>query len=374
MSKRANGEGSTRRLRNGRWEARWWGRDGRRHSRTARTQSEAARILRDEIRRREDGLPAVPRSLAVETFLTRDYLEARRHEIRPSTWTRAEELVRLHITPAIGRVKLANLTPGHVQRLIADRLTAGYSPRTVQQIHGLLRHALKRAQRWGLVGQKVAALVDPPRIPRRRMSFLDEDQVRRFLAAVDEDRLRALYVLAITTGMRQGELFGLRWADVDLPNRRLSVRGTLTGNDRDGPVITETKTGRNRQILLTDLGTDALQRHRVNQLEERLRAGSEWVDHDLVFTNELGRPLHVSNLTTRSFRRALERAGLPQIRFHDLRHTAATLMLGRGVHPKVVSEMLGHAQISITLDLYSHVTPTMQATAVEALDDVLAST
>ncbi len=202
------------------------------------------------------------------------------------------------------------------------------------------------------------------------MRILDTEQVRRFLQALVGDRLEALYILAITTGARQGELFALRWCDVDLENQRIAIRGTLTRGP-GGPVVTETKTGRGRQVLLTGSSVTALQQHRVRQLEERLRAGSEWTDGDFVFTNEVGGPLHTSNVTTRSFRPALKRAGLPTIRFHDLRHSTASLLMAQGVHPKVVSERLGHSQISITLDLYSHVTPTMQAVAVTAIEEAL---
>ncbi len=199
---------------------------------------------------------------------------------------------------------------------------------------------------------------------------LDKPTLVPFDVSLVGDRLRPLYVLAVTTGMRLGELLALRWANVDLPNHRLSIRGTLTRGE-DGLAVTETKSGRARVVLLTAAAVDALHPHRTAQAAERLRAGTAWSDLDFVFTNELGRPLDPSNVRLRSFRPAVERAGLPRIRFHDLRHTAATLMLGEGVHPKVVSEMLGHAQIGITLDLYSHVTPTMQEAAVQALEALL---
>jgi Phage integrase family len=158
--------------------------------------------------------------------------------------------------------------------------------------------------------------------------------------------------------------------NVDFSTCRVSIRGTLTRRDQE-LIVTEPKSGRARVVLLTPIAVAALNQHRVIQAGRRRRAGSSWADLDFVFTNELGRPLDASNVRLRSFRPALERAGLPRIRFHDLRHTAATLMLGQGVHPKVVSEMLGHSQIGITLDLYSHVTPTMQESAVQALEALL---
>jgi integrase len=175
------------------------------------------------------------------------------------------------------------------------------------------------------------------------------------------DRLEALYILALTTGMREGELFGLRWADVNLANGAL-------------PLVKRLKTRSSRQqVLLVSVAVDALGRHLARQREERLLLGLAWDDHGLVFTNTVGKPLHPTNFLQRSFYPLLERAGLPRIRFHDLRHSAATLLLGLGIHPKIVSEMLGHSQIAITLDLYSHVTATMQQEAVRAFEGLLGS-
>jgi integrase len=180
-----------------------------------------------------------------------------------------------------------------------------------------------------------------------------------------------LYVVALTAGLRLGELLALRWRDVDLQAGMLQVRGTLqrAGSDL---VVAEPKTAHSRrQVALATTAVEALRRHRVTQAEERLRLGAAWQDLDLVFSSEAGGYIDESRLRRNSFWPLLERAGLPRIRFHDLRHTAATLMLRRGVHPKIVAEMLGHAQVSVTLDLYSHVTPTMQREAAEAMDALL---
>jgi integrase len=293
-----------------------------------------------------------------------------RHEIRRSTWVSYEGFTRLHIIPHLGRIPLAKLAPQHVQRFYASRLDDGLAPATVAHLHAFLHRALGQAHRWGLVPQNVAALVNPPRIPKREMRTLNPREVRRFLEVVQGDRLEALYVLAMTTGMRLGELLALRWSDVELSTCRVSVRGTLTRGEQ-GLIVTEPKTGRGRVVLVASTAVAALRQHLATQSDERRRAGPLWAGLDFVFTNELGRPLDPSNVRLRSFRPALERAGLPRIRLHDLRHTAATLMLGEGIHPKVVSEMLGHSQIGITLDLYSHVTPPMQQVAVDAIERVL---
>ncbi len=204
--------------------------------------------------------------------------------------------------------------------------------------------------------RNVSELVTPPRKARFDFRVLSADQARAFLQAVKGDRLEALYVLVIATGMREGELFGLRWADVNLRRGSLHLVKRLKAESS------------RRQVLLPRIAVEALALHRGRQAGERQSAGSEWEDNDLVFPNAVGRPLHQSNFLYRDFYPLLKRAGLPRVRFHDLRHSAATLLLEMDVHPKVVSEMLGHSQIGITLDLYSHVTVTMQQQAVTALD------
>jgi integrase len=214
-----------------------------------------------------------------------------------------------------------------------------------------------------------AAGVAPPRPAHRDMLHLTPEEARRFLGAIEDDPLEPLYTLALTTGMRLGELLGLRWQAVD--GADLQVRVTLT-RTASGWSLTEPKTARSRRrIALSTTAIAALRRQRARQAEARLRAGEAWTDHGLVFTDAFGEPLFGSRITERRLRPALQNAGLPFIRFHDLRHTAATLMLTAGVHPKVVSEMLGHSSVAITLDRYSHVIPTMQEEAALKMDRLL---
>jgi integrase len=220
----------------------------------------------------------------------------------------------------------------------------------------VLHHALKDAHRQGIASRNVAALVTPPVKAAHEFVTLAPDQARRFLQIVSGNRLEALYVVAVTTGMREGELLGLRWADVDLDQGALHVTRRL-----------KRRTSR-RQVLLVAPAVEALKLHRDRQEEER--AGSSWHDEGLVFPNAIGRPINPSNFLRRGFYPLLDRAGLPRMRFHDLRHSAATLLLGMDVHPKIVSELLGHTQIGITLDLYSHVTATMQRDAVTAFEEL----
>ena len=368
--RRANGEGSVYKRKDGRWEARISLDHGGRKALYGKTRQEVARKLAVAIKAREDGLPPVSERQTVRQYMGH-WLESTRPSLRPKTWLRYEQLLRLHVVPEIGKVRLVRLSPQHLQRLYAGRLDAGLSPGSVVQLHAVLRRALGQAARWGLVARNVASLVTPPRRSRKEMATLSPEQARTLLEAAAGDRLEALYVLAINTGMRQGELLALRWTEVDLNAGALHVRATLQ-RTREGFVFTEPKTtSSRRQVALTRAAVEALRRHRARQLEERLHVGAAWEDDDLVFANEVGQPLDATAVLRRSFYPLLERSNLPRIRFHDLRHTAATLLLGQGVHPKIVSEMLGHSQIAITLDLYSHVTPTMQRQAVEALETAL---
>ncbi len=369
--RRGHGEGSIYRRRDGRWAASVSLPGGKRKTFYGRTRQEVQRKLHDALRARDQGLPQPPGRLSIGRFLG-EWLEAARPSLRPRTWERYEEVVRLHIAPALGRLPLAHLAPSHLQRLYAQKLEEGLSPTTVARVHAVLHRALGQAERWGLVPRNVASLVTPPRAARQEMKALSPEEARRFLEAARGERLYALYVLAITTGMRLGELLALRWRDVDLERGTLRVTATLQ-KTRDGYLFAEPKTERSRrQVVLSPAALEALRQHRLRQLEERLRLGDAWEDHDLVFPNEVGRPLDRTNLTHRSFERVLRRAGLPRLRFHDLRHTAATLLLSQGVHPKVVADMLGHSTISVTLDLYSHSTPAMHRQAALALDSLLA--
>ena len=211
----------------------------------------------------------------------------------------------------------------------------------------------------------------PPQVRREEMQPLSPEQVKVLLEAAHGERLDALYVLAVTTGLRQGDLLGLKWEDIDLEARTLRVRRTLA-TTKGGPQLTAPKTrGSRRTVRLTQDAVNALRSHLERQLGEIDRAGSLWRENGLVFASEAGDPLDRRYVTNHRFKPLLKRARLPMVRFHDLRHTCATLLLGRNVNPKIVSEMLGHASIAITLDTYSHVLPNMQSEAAKAMEDAL---
>jgi integrase len=240
------------------------------------------------------------------------------------------------------------------------------SPKTVRNAHGVIRTALRDAVQRGYLARNVAEHARLPRVQRREMETWDAAQLRRFLEHVADDRLAAMWTLYATTGLRRGEVLGLRWSDVDLESGQLTVRHVLTVVEGRA-VVTEPKTAKGRRTIALDPATVAgLRRHRVRQLQERVAADVAWQNGDYVFTWFDGRPLH-PQLPTKWIREHAAAAGLPPIRLHDLRHTWASLALRAGVPAKVVSERLGHANISITLDVYTHALPAMDAEAADTV-------
>ncbi len=278
--------------------------------------------------------------------------------MRVSTVERHEINIRVHIAPEIGKLKLKSLTPANVRGLHREKLDAGLSPATVRKIHSTLHKALAQAVADGLLPRN-AADVKAPRPAPEEMRPLSEDEARRFLEAGKGDAFEALYVLAITTGLRRGELLALRWEDADLERGTLRVGRSLT-REKGRYLLGDTKTKKGRRrVNLTPRTVAALKAHRKRQLEERMRFVGLHEDRGLVFATSTGAIVSPENLVKRSFKPLLQRAGLPEIRFHDLRHTCATTLLGRSVHPKLVQELLGHATVAMTLDTYSHYLPSM---------------
>lgn len=309
-------------------------------------------------------------NLTVEEYLTRWLSDSVRDTVRQRTYERYEGIVRVHLIPAFGSMKLKALTPAHVRGLYRQKLDAGLAPRSVLHIHRTLSKALKQAVDDGLIPRNAAASVKPPQPRREEIRPLDLEQVRALLEAAAGDRLEAIFVLAVSTGMRRGELLGLKWEDVDLDAGTLQVRRTLS-EPKGGCIFEPPKSGKGRSIRLTNRAVTALRAHRKAQLEERIQSAGLWEKQGLVFSSSIGTPISGGNLN-RAFKAVLERAGLPQsTRFHDLRHTCATLLLKQGVHAKFVQELLGHSDISLTLNVYSHVLPDMGDAAAEAMDAAL---
>jgi integrase len=368
--RRANNEGTIYKRQDGRWVAAVVLPGGKRKSLYGKTRQEVAQKLTVALKTVQDGLPIASDQLTVERFLC-DWLQSVQPGIRPSTHRRYEQLLRIYAVPVLGALRLSRLEPRHVQQLYTQCLAQGSAPATVRQLHAVLRRALGQAVKWGTLPRNVATVVTPPRVQRHDMTPLSTDQVKALLSAAHGERFEGLYVLAITTGMRLGELLGLRWQDVDLPGSTLHVRHTLVRTPT-GWQLAEPKTDRSRRrITLGPRAIEALRHHRSRQAAERLRMGPIWQEQDLIFANEIGKPMDAGNLLHRSLWPLLQKAELPRFRFHDLRHTAATLLLGQGVHVKIVSELLGHSTVGLTLDVYSHVLPDMQQQAAVAMEKAL---
>ena len=319
--------------------------------------------------------PAEPQTL--ETFLM-EWLEHSAPTRRPTTSVSYDTLVRQHIAPHIGAITLVALAPADIRAWHATLLRkpkrwgggAPLSPTTVRTTHRVLRRALQDALRWEPIERNPCDAVIAPRRAEVEMRAWDAEQARAFLAHVDGDRLATMWRLFVSTGMRRGEVAGLRWIDVDLAHERLAVRSTRVLVYSDVQVV-EPKTRRSRRSVSLDAGTvAALHAHRARQETERRYAGDAWTETGYVFVRDDGRPVDPDRIT-HLFGVAVTACGLPRIRLHDLRHTSATLALGAGVHPKVVSERLGHSSIAITLDTYSHVLPSMQEDAAAKMGSLL---
>ncbi len=323
----------------------------------------------DELRQRvAEGTIADPGRLTLGRYLTRWLEDTARLRLRPSTHSLYTDLVRLHVSPRLGGVLLKTLRPEHVTALLSAMERDGKAPRLRQMVYALLHTALRDAVKTGLLARNPAAAVDRPRVPRKEIRALDPAQVRKLLDAAQGDPLEALYVLAVASGLRLGELLGLQWGDLDLDGGGLHVRRTLVEATHTGKLtLAEPKTTRSRRrVELPAFAVTALRAHRT-------RLGAVPHPGRLVFTDHRGGPLRRSNLPRRSFKPLLRRAKLPEAtRFHDLRHSAATLALAAGTHPKVVQEMLGHASIALTLDTYSHTIPSLGREAADRLDALLA--
>ena len=370
MAKRGNNEGSIYRRSDGRWVAALTLPGSKRRSLYAKTRQEVARKLAAALRDRDAGLPVTPERQMVGQFLTHWLEESVRHTVRPSTHSRYAELVRIHAVPMLGHKSLARLTPQDIQGLYTHTLGIGLSRRTVEQLHAVLRRALGQAFKWGLVARNVATLVDVPRPRRIEIRPLSPEQARTLIGATQGHRMEALYVLCLTVGLRQGEALGLRWGDVDLETGMLHVRSSLHRVNGQYEFV-EPKTDRSRRaIALSTAALSALGRHQERQHIERLQAGPLWEDWGLVFTTALGKPLNRHNVT-RDFKALLRKADLPCLRFHDLRHTCASLLLSQNVHARVVMEVLGHSQIGLTMNTYAHVMPAAQREAATQMDTIL---
>jgi integrase len=384
--RRSAGEGSVYESADGRWRGAisWTEPDGSRHRRlvSGPTSADARHkldALRDKLR--IGSLPSVG-SGSVADYLS-GWIERDRNRVRPSTWRSREMHVRCYLVPALGRLPLARLSATDVERALAAFLRSGspaladarrraLSPLTVRHIRATLRRALNAAQRAGLVARNAAADAAPPYVAHRSVSYLAAGDLRRLLDGTRDDPLGPLYALAVTTGLRLGELLGLAWSDVT--DGSLTVRRSLAEAGDGRWTLAEPKSARSRRTLpLPALAGEALDRQRGRQEAVQAAAGTAWQDRaGLIFTDAVGRPLDPRS-ASHAFQLARQRLGLPPVRFHDLRHSAATLMLAEGVPLAVISEWLGHAGIAITASHYAAIVPQLRRDAADAMDRAMSN-
>ncbi len=369
--RRGHGEGSIKQRADGLWEARVSLPGGKRKSLYGKTRREAQDKLRAALRDADAGLDLGTSQQTLGQFLKGWLEDVVKPAKAPKTVATYADIVRLHLIPGIGHHQLSRLTPQHVAALLKAKQDAGLSPRMVHHIRAVLRTALNQAIRWGLLARNAAALVEPPRQVRREIVPLTPSEARAVLAAADGDRLAALFRVALTLGLRQGEVLGLTWDDIDLDRRTLKVRRALQRID-GALVLKEPKTDKSRRTLtLPGSLAAALRAHRDRQAFEKAVAGSRWTDSSFVFTTTIGTPLDPRNVI-RSWHRIQAAHGLPRRNFHSTRHTAASLMLAEGVPVKVVQEVLGHSLLSTTADTYGHLFPEAFDGAAEAMERALA--
>ena len=373
QKKRANGEGTITRRKDGRWQAALYKPDGDRKFYYGATRDEVHEQLVKAQNALMDGLPLPDEKVTLGEYL--DYwLDSLRKlgSIRRNTWDSYEGYVRVHIKPMLGKTPLAKLRPTHVQQFMTERLSAGVSPHSVRYCRVVLRAALGQAIKLGLVVRNAAALTSPPKIATSHVAKpLTADEARRLVEGLETDRLKALHVLMLYLGLRQGEALGLRWSDLDLDAGICHIRTELVRHDGQYQ-LEDLKTDKSRRDLpLNTHLVKLLRDHHTAQNKEQLKASKWHNEWALVFTTPDGRPLHQS-VVTHQFQEALERLGIEKRRHYDLRHTTASLLIDQGAELRDVMEQLGHSQISLTANTYGHIFLDRKKKLADAMGSLLA--
>ena len=368
VKQRGHGEGSIYQRKDGRWVASITLENRKRKQFYGKTRKEVQEKLRVALNEQRQGTLATGPQQTLKQYLEYWLEDVHKPAIRLSSYMQYRGILDKHIFPLLGHIQVQKLTPQQVQSFYARKEKEGLALGTIRTIHAVLHNALSHAVSINLVSRNVSDVVNPPRLVKHERHPLTIEQAQKLLQHVQGHSLEGLITVALATGMRRGELLGLRWQDIHFDTKSLQIQRTISRQRKKGIVESEPKTSRGRRnIILPPFAIEALKEHRTRQLEVRLKVGSAWEESNFVFCNGHGGFLEPSQLHM-MFRNLLKEADLPQIRFHDLRHSAATMMLTMGVHPKVVQELLGHSSISLTLDTYSHVLPSMQQEAMDKLD------
>lgn len=376
VGQRANGEGSIyQRAADKRWIGAvtvGFDANGRtkRKSVSGKTRAEASRKLRTLQQQLDEGLPAPDTQLSVGQLLDRWLQDVIRHQVTSSTARNYQTIANMHIKPILGKKKVASLTTSDVDRLLSRKIDEGLSVSTVRRIRAVLSQALDQGIRWGGVVRNVASLSRSPKGVRQEGRSLTPDQARTLLNVLRGHRNEALYALMLSTGLRRGEALGLQWRDFDADTGILTIKRALVRED--GQLITkDTKTLKSRRAInLPSPIITKLSAHRIEQKAQRLRLGKAWVNSGHIFTSSVGTPIDPRNLY-REFGNICREADLGDWHPHELRHSAASLMLAQGVKLQVVSEVLGHSSIRMTADVYGHVQAPDRQAAADAMGALL---
>ena len=364
--RRGNNEGTIYKRNDGSWCAQITLPNGKRKTKYGKVQKEVRDWLVEQQNAARQGTWSDGQSITVAEFLERYMADVMAHTLRPKTQETYTIIIRTHLIPEIGKLRLHALRPDHLQRLYSSKLSDGKSRRTVQHIHAVMHKALNHAVKWGLIVRNVADAVDVPRPQQKPPELLTEAQAKHLLDYVKVDPLYSLWILTITTGMRKSEVLGLRWSDVDLDAGIIRISQVALTVHKMGTILSEPKTEKSRRsIELPSVTVEALKAHR--EAQKRYEDFEGFKDQGLVFCTKRGTPFGSRNLL-KYFHDALEKAELPKVRFHSLRHLHATMLLAGNLHPKLVQERLGHSRIDITMDTYSHVIKGMGKQAADEMD------
>ena len=375
MGRRGNGEGSIRRRKDGRWEGRYSveSAEGRQQKTVyGKTRKEVAEKLTEAMASRDQGLIFDAGMLTIG-----DHLEQYLHDVvKPSashrTYSTHAQQIRTHITPTLGRIKLKYLRKAHIDWLYREKLEAGLAPSTVRRVHAVLHKALEEAIKGDLIPRNPATHANKPKVKQDEIEPLDASEAAAFLTAAKGDRFEALYILCLMCGLRQGEALALRWRDIDLDEGTLRINLQLQRVRGGGGLrFSEPKNASRRTVGLPQKAVSALKSHRKRQLEEKLAAGPLYRDEGLVFASGHGTPIDAQNVVNRYYKPLLKRAGLPPIRFHDLRHSCLSLLAQHGEPIRDLQALAGHAAAAFTLQRYTHHYDASAKRTAEAIDDIL---
>lgn len=374
--RRGNGEGTIyQRAQDGRWygvislhdDA---GGPVRRKYLSAKTRAEVVRKLKVLQRQIDEGLTTSDESVTVEKLINRWRDDVLRHQVSANTVDNYMRVTIHHIIPTLGTKRLSQLTTNDVDRLIAMKMRSDLAVSSVKRIRSVLAQAIDQGMRWGWVNRNVATLARSPRMPRQEGRTMTPEQAQQFLESLQGHRHEALYSLMLATGLRRGEALGLRWEDFDETKGLLHIRRQLLR--QEGILVTtDTKTFQSRRTVnVPSQMITSLQQHRIRQNAERSAMGDSWTDTGFIFTSIIGTPFDPRNLL-REFKKICLDAGLGDWHPHELRHSAASLMLAHGVKLQVVSEVLGHASIRMTADVYGHVLDPDRQAAADIMNSTL---